>query len=150
MTALVLLLLSWYLAFGKTYRLIGGYRQLNARMSAGGAMANTAMLRERLSTQDSLLTLYTADSTSWVSGLLVQVGEVLDGQPLGVSFENKAMGTTTDIVEREVTLQGSFTALQQALEALEERFFVKSIQAYVEKEQLRYKVKLAAVKAARD
>lgn len=147
---LVLLLLSWYLAFGKTYRLIRGYNQLNDRMSTGNTMANTAMLRERLSTQDSLLTLYTADSTRWVSGLLVQVGEALDSYPVGVSFENKAIGTAAHIVERELILQGSFTVLQQALETLEERFFIKSIHAYVEKEQLKYKVKLAAVKTGRE
>ncbi|PRD44966.1 hypothetical protein [Sphingobacterium haloxyli] len=147
----LLLLVSWYLAFGKTYRLIAGYRELSKGMAADqiGAV-NTPVLRERVNVQDSLLHLYAADSTQWVSNLLIQVGEVLDSYLVGVSFENKAVGTASDIVERELVLQGPFTALQQALAALEERFFIKAVQAYVEKEQLRYRVKLAAVKAVEE
>ncbi|TYR36353.1 hypothetical protein FXV77_10625 [Sphingobacterium phlebotomi] len=148
---LLLLLLSWYLAFGKTYRLIAGYRELSKGMAGDQLDAvHVPVLKGRVSVQDSLLDRYSADSTQWISRLLVEVGEVLDSYPVGVSFENKAVGSTTDIVERELVLQGSFSVLQQALEALEERFFIKSIQAYVEKEQLRYKVKLATVKAVRE
>src|SRR5690606_40607023 len=98
--AIILLLLSWYLAFGKTYALIAGYRRLDTGASSTGTMMHAATLRERFSHQDSLLALYTADSTGWVSGLLVQVGEVLDDYPVGVSFENKATGTAHQIVER--------------------------------------------------
>lgn len=148
--SLVLLLLSWYLAFGKTYDLIVGYRRLDTDTSTTGTMTNAATLRDRFSRQDSLLAMYTADSTRWVSGLLVQVGEVLDNHQVGVSFENKPGGTASHIVEREVILQGSFTVLQRALEALEERFFIKSVQAYIENEQLRYKVKVAVVKAVEE
>lgn len=148
---IILLLLSWYLAFGKTYRLIAGYQELSNGMANDEIDAvNVPVLKERMSVQDSLLDRYSADSTQWISSLLVEVGEVLNSYPVGVSFENKAVGTAVDIVERELVLQGSFSALQQALEALEERFFIKSIQSYVEKEQLRYKVRLPAVKAARE
>lgn len=146
---LLLLFLCWYLAFGKTFRLIAGYHELSNGIANDQIdLVNAPALQERVFIQDSLLHLYRADSTQWASGLLVEIGEVLDSYPLGVSFENKPVGTASGVVEREVVLQGSFNVLQQALEALEERFFIKSVQAYVEKEQLRYKVKVAVVKEA--
>ena len=147
---IVVLLLCWYLAFGKTYRLITGYWQLRDGMSTVGPGDNIGRLRERLSKQDTLLVRYEADSTQWVSGLLAEVGSILDRKPIGVSFENKPLGSADAVVERELTLKGPFSVLQEALQALEQHFFVKSIRAEMEKEQLVYRIRLAAIKVKQE
>lgn len=143
---LLLLLLSWYLALGKTCRLITKYQRLNASVDTERTMLNTKVLNDRFALQDSLITHFKADSTQWVSNLLIQVGGVLSNHPIGVTFENKPIGANLATVEREVTLEGSFSALQQALSKLEEHFFIQSVRAFVEKEQLKYNVRLAIVK----
>lgn len=145
--AAVFLLLSWYLAFGKTFALIGNYNRLHAALEGERNTASSSrLLREKLSLQDSLLQPYRADSATWTSGLLSEVGTSLSGQSVGVSFENKAVGTSKHTVEREVVLSGSFAQLQGGLSALEKQFFVKSVRAFVDKEQLKYAVRLVAIK----
>jgi len=143
----ILLLASWYLAFGKTYTLLAGYSRLKKAVAGveeqGGSKQ---VLRNKLALQDSLIQHYRADSAIWVSGLLQEVGHMLSAHSVGVSFENKAVGTSVHTVERELVLTGSFEQLQRALSQLETAFFVKAVRAYVDKEQLRYTVRLAVVK----
>ncbi|WP_437921174.1 hypothetical protein [Sphingobacterium sp. LRF_L2] len=145
--AIVLLVLSWYLAFGKTFALIGDYNRLRAGVANGQTRALAKVqLREKLARQDSLLQRYAADSTLWVGSLLSQVGGLLSTQPVGVSYENKAVGTNSLTAERDLVLNGSFAQLQKALRILEKDYFVKSIRAYVEKEQLKYSIRLVSLK----
>lgn len=145
--ALPLFLLCWYLAFGKTFALISQYNSLEGNLAQNETAAlDSKLLRDKLARQDSLLTQYAVDSTAWAQGLLSEVGTVLSTQSVGVSFENKSVGVSIQTIERDLLLNGSFPHLQQSLRTLEKVFFIKSVNAYVEKEQLRYRVRLVALK----
>lgn len=145
--AAALLFISWFMAFGKTFELIQNYKRLKTGLDGREAEAsNNIILDQKAGLQDSLLNIYIADSTLWVSGLLQNVGAILSTQAVGVSFENKSVGINSHTVERDVVLNGTFSGLQNALISLEKKFFIKSIHGFVENDQLKYRIRMVAIK----
>jgi len=141
------LILAWFLAFGKTFRLISDYYDLSAKLDINRTENfNAELMSRKRNLQDSLLQMYSADSLSWTSSVLTGVGELILEQSIGVSFENKAIETNNSTVEREVTLIGPFKELQSALSAIENGFYIKSLKSYLDKDELKYNLRLVIVK----
>lgn len=145
--ALVMLVLCWLLAFRKTYRLISEYNELKK-----GIVSNRTSLHEKdgvlrkAASQEHLIQRYTRDSTAWVTNFLNEVGLQLCQLPVEARYENKKVGNGHHTVEREIMLSGSLSALLEALQSLEQSFYVNSVRIYVEKDELRCTARLAMIK----
>ncbi|MGG5904826.1 hypothetical protein [Sphingobacterium daejeonense] len=122
--AIVALLISWFLAFGKTYRLIRDYLRIKDNLENNPWIhSNKKSVSDKVILQDSLLSLYTADSTTWCIGLLSNLSDVIQEEEVRVNFENHEIRTNHKILEREVTLIGTYQEIEKSLKNIESNFF---------------------------
>ena len=146
--AIVALLISWLLAFGKTYRLIRDYHNTEDNLENNPWIhSNKKSVSDKVILQDSLLSLYTADSTTWSIGLLSSLNDVIRDDKVRVNFENPEIKTNHKILEREVILIGTYQEIEKSLKDIESKFFIKSVKLYVDKGSLKCQVSLVVVKA---
>lgn len=145
---IVALLISWFLAFGKTFRLIRDYHRIEDNLENNPWIhSNKKSVSDKVILQDSLLSLYTADSTTWSIGLLSNLSDAIQEEEVRVNFENHEIKTNHKILEREVTLIGTYQEIEKSLKNIESKFFVKSVKLYVDKGSLKCQVSLVVVKA---
>lgn len=145
---IVALLISWFLAFGKTFRLIRDYHRIEDNLENNPWIhSNKKSVSDKVILQDSLLSLYTADSTTWSIGLLSNLSDAIQEEEVRVNFENHEIKTNHKILEREVTLIGTYQEIEKSLKNIESKFFVKSVKLYVDKASLKCQVSLVVVKA---
>lgn len=125
--AVVLFLLCWWLSFSKTIGQYQQYRKLHkAYQSQQGGPANAAYLEGKSILLDSLLSHYRVDSAQWENNFLQNVSLSLRHADVSVSYEGK--GSHTDqLLEKELTLQGTYIDLVEAIDWLERDFFVKRV-----------------------
>lgn len=144
---IALLILSWFLAFGKTYRLIREYNKTEDNLQDNPWIySNKKGVSDKVGLQDSLLYLYTVDSSEWTVGLLSNLSDVINNEKVRVNFENQNIRSTSMVVEREVTVIGKYPELERSLRDIEDIFFIKSLRMYVEKDELKCLVRMVAVK----
>ncbi|GGE18040.1 hypothetical protein [Sphingobacterium cellulitidis] len=144
---IVTLFISWFLAFGKTYRLIRDYHKIEDNLENNPWIhSNKKSVSDKVILQDSLLSLYTADSVVWSIGLLSNLSDVIIEQKVRVNFENHEIKTNHKILEREVTLIGTYRELEKSLKNIEGKFFIKSVKLYVDKGLLKCQVTLVVIK----
>ncbi|WP_156309123.1 hypothetical protein [Sphingobacterium endophyticum] len=148
---IVALLISWFLAFGKTYWLIRDYHGIEDNLENNPWIhSNKKSVSDKVILQDSLLSLYTADSTTWSIGLLSNLSDAIREEEVRVNFENHEIKTNHKILEREVTLIGTYQEIEKSLKNIESKFFIKSVKLYVDKGSLKCQVSLAVIKASNE
>ncbi|MGG5902627.1 hypothetical protein [Sphingobacterium daejeonense] len=144
---IVALLISWFLAFGKTFRLIRDYHRMEDKLENNPWInSNKKNITDKVILQDSLLSLYTADSTAWSIGLLSNLADVIGDEEVSVNFENHEIRTSNKILEREVTFIGTYQELEKSLKKIESKFFIKTVKLYVDKGLLKFQVSLVMIK----
>lgn len=148
LAALLLLLACWWLSFSKAFSAYRTNRELRTRVAVSDATGKGQDgLGVKYGKLDSLVDKYTMDSLAFANSFLTTVSLAIEGLPIQLYYE----GNTTTYTEaplsisQEVTLEGGYKAIVEAVQRLEEFFMVQGI-VYNE---TKCKIRLSAVQRKR-
>ncbi len=122
-STLLLLLLSWNLAFRKTASEWLRHRELMAATNSNAALADQPGYLRSLNGQlDRLLDSYRVDSMTWKSDLWLTASNIAEQKQIEVDFEPAAtpsLNAQTPVMQQTIRFSGHFVQLVALVDTLE-------------------------------
>lgn len=144
-----LLMICWFFAFSKTFKLVVEYSDIEQDIGVNNwSSSSKNVLSQKLELQNKVLSRFTADSSQWTSDFLLNLGPIISDKKIGVDYKNKQVIESRLTVEREVMLSGEFNLLLNSLTKIEDQFFVKSLESFLDRGVLKFRINIAILKTA--
>lgn len=129
-TAVLLLIVCWWLSFSKTFSEIGRHRSLTQVVNVSGIQGDQAyQLQKKAAKLDTLIQHYSMDSIAFENNFLQDVSLAIEGLPVRLSYDGSKQPTEkpATVLQKEIILQGKYSNIIKAVAALEKVYFVSSV-----------------------
>lgn len=126
----LLLLLAWFFAFSKTYRQIMDYQAMAALEDnvEKNPMHDMDYRLVKSAKMDSLMALYSVDSSTFEANFLPQISLVLQDIPVQITYENGTVQGThpgSSVLRKEISVQGKYQDIIRAVKNLSQLYYIE-------------------------
>ncbi|UIR54621.1 hypothetical protein LZQ00_10075 [Sphingobacterium sp. SRCM116780] len=123
--AILMLVLGWWLAFGKTYEAYRLNKQLSAQVGSDVSHSAQYQLEHKSKILDSLTKVYQTDSTNWDDNFLSNASRAVNSPTIQVYYNNNPLKNRLVQIDSSatrnklLTIKGDYRAIVQSIAELE-------------------------------
>lgn len=125
--AVLVFIICWWLSFSKTFSEISRNNQLTRAVGASGVQGDQAyQLQKKAAKLDTLIQHYSMDSIAFENNFLQDVSLAIEGLPVKLSYDGSKQPAEKPaaVQQKEILLQGKYSDIVKAVDALEKVYFV--------------------------